>query len=192
MSLGLESDDVDGVLGWLLAGALALATATHSIAGDLLWAGLGAAVLAVALLPPAVAARPTAMVTWEVLAVAALPVGVHALGLAGDWLASVTVPALALVVAVDLDALTAVQMSAEFAVAFVVVVTMALAGLWTVAGFVSDAVLGTTVLGDQTEVMWDLVATTGVGVLAGGLFELYVRRRASVRHLTTDAGGDGP
>jgi hypothetical protein len=102
----------------------------------------------------------------------------------------VAVAALALVVAVDLDAFTDVEMTPDFAVAFVVVVTMAAAGLWTILQYASDVYLGTALLGDQTAVMWHLVVATVIGLVAGVAFELYVRRVSPGHALTSDRRGD--
>jgi hypothetical protein len=95
------------------------------------------------------------------------------------------VAAVALVIAVELDAFTAVRMNRAFALLFVVVATAAAAGVWAVVQWVSDLYLGTSLLLDgrpeevvETELMWDFVAATATGVLAGLLFEYYFRRRA--------------
>ena len=70
---------------------------------------------------------------------------------------------------------------------FVVITTMAAAGLWAVGQWLSDLYLGTGFLlgrGTEEEVeaalMWDFVAATVAGLAAGVLFEFYFRRRARI------------
>lgn len=172
----LPYEATNAVLGWGLVAILLLATVDRAGAGELLWAGMGLAVVAVSLVPVAVSRRPTAMVAWEVLAFAASPLVARSLGLRVAPMAYLAVAGLALVVAVEADAFTDVEMTPRFAVAFVVVVTMAVAGLWTIARYVSDATLGTAFLTSQNALMWDLVAATALGVAAGVVFEGYFRR----------------
>jgi hypothetical protein len=91
-------------------------------------------------------------------------------------------------------------MTPRFAAVFVVVTTMAAAGTWAVGTFVADAVAGTAFVGGKTELMWDLIVATGVGVGAGVLLDLYFgfsdridRLRAAGGGVdATDVGADGP
>lgn len=172
----LTTEHANAAIGWLLTAVLAAVGLERALAGDPLWAGLAAVAVAIVLVPPVASRRPTEMIAWEVVGLAAVPPVARAAGLAVASMPSVSVAALALVVAVELDAFTAVEMTSGFAVVFVVVLTMAMAGLWTVAGYVSDVALGTSMLGDQQAVMWDLVVATGVGFVAGAVFEGYFRR----------------
>jgi len=108
------------------------------------------------------------------------------------------VAAVALIVAVELDAFTAVKMNETFAVAFVAVTTMAAAGLWALAQWLADAYLGTRLLAArgppevvETAIMWDFVAATVAGAGAGLLFELYFRRIGGVgRRLPDEVAAD--
>lgn len=65
-----------------------------------------------------------------------------------------------------------------FAVSFVVMTTMTAAATWGLAQFYADALLGTSFLGGNDDLMWDLVGATAVGVGAGAVFELYFRRQS--------------
>lgn len=98
----------------------------------------------------------------------------------------VAVAAAALILAVELDVFTPVRMTHTFAVLFVVVTTVATAGLWAEARWLSDTLLGTQVLLDgrpehviEEALMWDFVAATVAGVVAGVCFEHYFRRFAN-------------
>jgi hypothetical protein len=96
-----------------------------------------------------------------------------------------SVAAVALVVAVELQVFTPVRMTPRFAVGFVVVATLAAAGAWAVARFALDSLLGTTFLLDpalpesiiERALMFEFVYSTAAGVLAGVIFEGYFRRR---------------
>jgi hypothetical protein len=108
--------------------------------------------------------------------------------------AYLSVAAVALVIAVELDVFTPVRMTTWFAVFFVGIATMAAAGGWAVIQWLSDVYLGTTLVYptpppvpeavDQAALealMWDFVAATIAGLLAGVVFAIYFRERADTR-----------
>lgn len=183
----------NALVAWTLVGFLLLTALTQLLVGELLWALFVLAVAALGMVPPVAYRRLRAMLPWEVLAVAALPAVGRAL-VVGQQVGPVTlsgrvstylaVAAVALIVAVELDVFTPVKMNYSFAVLFVVVATMAAAGIWAVAQWLSDLYLGTGFLlgrGPPEEVeralMWDFVAASIAGVAAGIVFEYYFRRR---------------
>ena len=157
--------------------------------GKLLWAGFAAVVAGLALIPAFAYRSPLAMLPWEVLVLAALPLlgQVFATAALTSRLATyLAVAALALVVAVELSLFTPVRMTSSFAVMFVVVATMATAGVWAVARWVTDVTFGTHFLLApgvpeaviENRLMWEFVWSTAAGLLAGGVFEGYFRRRS--------------
>jgi len=95
----------------------------------------------------------------------------------GQLATYLSVAALALVVAVELHAFTPVRMNDAFAVLFVVVTTMATAGVWAVVRWLADGWLGTGFIASERALMWEFVASTVAGILAGLLFVYYVRHR---------------
>lgn len=195
----VEDARLNAVLAWSLVAFLLLVAGGTSLRGDLLWAGF-AVVVAVLAVVPAVAFRSTtAMLPWEVLALAALPLfGRTFVVFAGIGTGRVStylaVAAVALIVAVELHLFTPVQMSYGFAVFFVVVGTMAAAGIWAVVRWALDVLLGTTFLLQpgvpeavlERRLMLDFVASTAAGVLGGVVFELYLRRRARIEARLAD------
>lgn len=185
----LDYEVTNAVLAWAIVGVLGVATAWSTLAGAPLTAGVAAAVVAVAVVPPVLARDPSRTVPWEVLALAALPVAALATGVVDASAAFLAVAVLALVVAVELDAFTTVEMTPDFAVAFVVVVTMAVAGLWAIAAFAADALLGTSLLAGLNALMWELILATVVGVVTGLVFEVYVRRHSPGRALARERSG---
>jgi small basic protein len=180
----------NALVGWLLLVFLAGVVAESLATGDLAWAVFVAGVLGLCIAPPIVFRDPEAMLPWEVIALAALPTfgrAVATFELTSDINVFLSVAALALIVAVELDLLTDVQLTVGFAIAFVVLATLATAGAWAVFRWSMDTVVGTQFLlkpgvDSQTvhdELMGEFVYSAVAGVLAGVVFELYFRRRAS-------------
>ncbi|WP_436924186.1 hypothetical protein [Halosimplex amylolyticum] len=172
----LDYEGTNAVVGWLIVVGLALVAVERALTGAERWVGVAAVTAFAALVPPVLARDPKEMVAWEALAVAAVPVAAPSVGVGPEWAAYVVVAALALLLAVELDAFTDVEMTPDFAVGFVVVLTMAVAGLWVVVRYAYDAAFGTDLLPDQTPLMWELILATAIGVVAGVVFEVYVRR----------------
>lgn len=176
---------------WVLTAVAVVAVVGNAVAVAPLWAGFALVVVVLALVPPLTYRDPTAMLPWEVLLLATLPLLARVIAaLQSDVVTYVAVSALALVVAVELHLLTPVEMNERFAVGFVVLATMAAAGVWAVVRYGSDVLLGTTLLlppggvdapeealaAVERELMVEFVASFVAGVVAGALFELYFRR----------------
>lgn len=184
----VERRRINATLSWVLVGFVWAVAAGAFLGGELLWAGFAATVAVLAILPAVGLRSPLAMLPWEVLALAVVPlVGrtfatVPTTGRLAQYL---SVAALALVVAVELHTFTGVEMNYRFAVLFVVVATMATAGVWAVVRWLSDVYLGTGLLlvpgvpqeTVEHELMIEFVYSTLAGGLAGLVFELYFRRR---------------
>ncbi|MFT4930792.1 MAG: hypothetical protein ACI91T_000665 [Natronomonas sp.] len=180
----------NAALGWLFAVALLGVAGREVIAGETLWATFVGGVAILVVLPMIAYRNPLVMPPWEVIGLAALPVigrAIASFQLTSDLATYLSVAAIALLVAVELHAFTSVRMTIGFAVLFVVVTTMATAGVWAVVRWLSDLWLGTGFIGDETELMWEFVNSTAAGVVGGGVFEFYFRRRAKPdRRLPTD------
>lgn len=171
----VHGERTNALLAWALTSVVGLAAVESLLTDALLWAGFALVVVAVAALPAVWTGDWQVIVPWPLLAAAAVAMVVRAAGLYLETAGYLAVASLALVVVVELDAFTAVEMSRRFAVAFAVMTTMAIQGWWTVAQFYSDRWLGSDLLRSQTELQWDFVTVTVVGLVLGGLFELYVR-----------------
>jgi hypothetical protein len=202
----VERRRLNAALGWVFVAFLWLMAVTNAVDGRFLWAGFAFVVASLAMLPALAYRRLLAMLPWEVLALASLPVvgqalyvgatvgGVTLTGRITNYLA---VAAIALIIAVELDVFTPVRMNYSFAVLFVVVATMATAALVALAQWGADVTLGTTfMLDDRPEaviertLMWDFVAATVAGLFAGVLFEYYFRRRADTAARIPDVPGE--
>jgi hypothetical protein len=188
----LRDEGLNAALAWVVVAGVGLTAVGSALSGDLLWGVFAAVVAVIVLLPPLVFADPEVMLPWEVLGLAALPIlgrSVATLQVTSRVGTYLSVAALALVVVVELHAFTSVSMSPSFAVAFVAIATMAVAGIWAVLRWTVDLWLGTGFLLDpaldehaiERGLMLEFVASTVAGVLAGVVFEFYIRRRAQVR-----------
>lgn len=188
----------NAIAAWALTVLALVAVIANGVAVAPLWAGFALVVVGLALIPPLKYRDPTAMLPWEVLLLATLPllarVVVELAALQGDVVTYIAVAAIALVVAVELHLLTPVEMNERFAVGFVVLATMAAAGVWAVVRYGSDILLETTLLlppggvdaseealaAAEHDLMLEFVASFLAGIAAGGLFEWYFRRQGRV------------
>ncbi|PCR90397.1 hypothetical protein [Natrinema ejinorense] len=166
---------MNAVIGWLLTGIVALGAIESVLTGVLLWGGFELVIVATVSVPALITGDWTAMVSWPLLAVATLTVVTSVAGLPSETVVYLDVATLALIV-VELETFASVDLSRRFAVVFAMLTTMALQALWTVAQFYSDQWLGTKYLRSQTELQWDFVIVTVVGLVLGALFQWYAGR----------------
>jgi hypothetical protein len=186
----VESEHRNAQVGWLLITLVALAAAANLVAGDLLDAAFATSAAVLVVVPPLAFGSLRTMLPWEVLALAAFPMVGRTIApsIVAEVATYLGVAAIALVIAVELHLFTPVEMSYRFAVAFVVVTTMATAGIWAVARWLADLTLSTGFLAAEDALMWEFVASTVAGIGAGIVFEWSVRRRLDA---TRFPGGSG-
>lgn len=187
----LRDAELNAALAWVLVLVVAATAGVAVLRGHLLWSVFAFTVLVVSLLPPLARRSPRVMLPWEILLLAGLPVlgrSVLPLPTFGLPTTYLSVAALALIVAVELHLFSSVRMSPGFAVLFVTVTTIAVAGVWAVVRWLADLYLGTELLlvagvsehAIERALMIEFVVATGIGVLAGVVFEFYVRRQTTV------------
>lgn len=184
----------NAAVAWVLVGFLLLVVVESVFLADLLWAGFTAGVVALALVPTLAYRTPRAMLPWEVLIVAILPVlgrSFATLALTSRIATYLSVAAVALIIAVELHVFTPVRMTHGFAVVFTVIATLASAGIWAVVQWLSDSFLGTELIVSNNRLMWGFVWASVAGVAAGIIFVGYFRTRASVEPRLPDAIGGG-
>jgi hypothetical protein len=180
---------LDALGAWVVTGILVGSTGRFAAAGEFDWAVLTAVLVAIAVAVPLAARNLETTVPAEVLGLVAVPVVVRTFGGFPQVTPFFVVAGVALLLAVGLDAFTSLTMTPRFATVFVVVVTMAVAGVWAVGIYAADALLGTAFLDGQTELMWDLVTATAAGIVAGVVFEVYFERSARVARLRVSEAG---
>ena len=190
----LRDERTNAMASWLVVVIIVAVVVSSLLDGDLLWAGFAAGLAALAVLPPAALRHRNAMLPWEILLLAALPVVGRMFAtvqVTGNLAKYLSVAAIALIIAVELHVFTPVRMTPRFSVVFVVIATMATAGVWAVTRWTADTLLGTTFLLDpalsehaiEEAVMWEFVASTVAGVGAGIVFAIYVSRQVGVERL---------
>lgn len=180
----------NALVGWTLLGAVSLSAAGSMVIGDPLWGAFEAAFVGVAALP-AVASRDwRILVPWPLLAVGAAALVGQTLGFHVELTSYTAVAAFALVVVAELDAYTPVEMTRRFTIAFAVLTTMAVQGVWTVVRFYADQLLQTDLVVSQARIQWDFVFVTLVAVVVGGAFEFYFKRAEGGGSAEEPAVGD--
>ncbi|MFA9517119.1 hypothetical protein ACERIT_07875 [Halopenitus sp. H-Gu1] len=170
----------NAIVGWVIFGLVALAFVESLFGFDLLWTVVSAATMVVMALPAVVRRDWRVILPWELLLLAALPVATRAvipdveIGIFASYLA---LAAFALLVVVELDMFTEMRVTHWFAVALVVVTTLASGAVWTIIRWYLNRSMGTTYLLDNEALMIEFVRIALAGIAAGLLFDLYFRRR---------------
>ncbi|ELZ01358.1 hypothetical protein [Natrialba asiatica] len=169
----------NAIASWLLVIAIAGIGLSELLLGEVLWTTFAATLLVLALLPSIAFRSPLVMLPWEVLLLAALPIlgmALDAAGLTGHFASYLSVAAIALVLAVELQMFTTVRMTPGFAVIFVVVSTLSAAALWALLRWSIGGLLDTPFTGTHDEIMWEFVYSAVAGLGSGIVFEIYFRR----------------
>jgi hypothetical protein len=172
---------LNAVLAWVFVGLILAVDVAELVGGDPVSALFGAGVVVVVLIPPLRFRSWEVMLPWEVVALASLPTVGRAVSTwapAGSVATYLAVAAVALMIAVELHAFTSVEMNYGFAVLFVVVTTLAAAGVWAVSRWLIDVQFGTALIESEEALMWEFVASTVAGLGAGAVFRLYFGRGA--------------
>ena len=187
LSRMLRSRRGNALLAWLFVGLVLITSLASVVTGDLLWAVFAAVVAIIAVLPALELRSVWVMPPWEVVLLATAPVLGHLFavellpGQVQNTARYVSVAALALIVAVDLDGFTPVEMNESFGAVFVVVTTLATAGIWAVVRWTADGLVDTGFLASEHALMLEFVGSATAGVVAGLVYVFYLRRRIRPR-----------
>lgn len=169
-------EGLNAILGWLLMAVMGLAVVQYSLAGEWLWGSFTLGCLLVSLIPPWNMRNWKAMAPGPLLLI--VTVGVLAGGnqIYSETAGYVAVGSLGVLIAIELDIFTSVEMTRRFALGFAVLSTLAVQGLWTIGQYYSDLWLETSFLTSQRELQIDIVIVTVVGLTTGLLSEWYFTR----------------
>ncbi|MFC6837206.1 hypothetical protein [Halomarina ordinaria] len=170
---------VNAGLSWGLVVALAVLAVVGATEGAVVWAGYAALMVAVGVVPSAVAGRWEQTLPWPVLLVASLPLlwSLYGPTFDVDLASSLSVAVLALVVVVELQMLTSVRMTPGFAVWFTLVATLAATCLWAIVRYASQQLFGTPFVASNTALMYEFGAAVLAGLVAAAAFRWYFHRR---------------
>lgn len=171
-----SSEELNAILGWLLMAVMGLAVLEYILTSKWLWGSFAVICLLVSLLPP------WSTRNWKVMAPGPLLFIVTFGALAGgnqiypETAGYAAVASLGVLIAIELDVFTSVEMSRRFALGFAVLSTLAVQGLWTIGQYYSDVWFETSFLTSQRELQIDIVIVTAVGLTMGLLSEWYFTR----------------
>ena len=169
----------NALIAWGLVAVLAGVFVDSAIDIDLAWVLFTAFVGVVVILPPVAYREWRVMLPWELLVLSLLPILVRGLfgGTVGTFATYLSIAGLALLVVVELHTFTTLRVTHWFAVALVVLTTLATVAAWTVFRWNADRFLGTSYLVDNETLMMEWLYVTLAGIVAGLLFDGYFRRR---------------
>lgn len=187
----IRDNRINSAIAWVIVATLVLAAAVSVRIGEPVWAVFVAGCVGIIVLPAWVRRDPSVLAPWEILVFVALPIASQFLPLS-DALADLTtflaVLAVSVLVVVEIHVFSPVEMTPRFAVVFVVLVTMATAGVWTIVQHAADVVLGTSTIQGKTALMWDLVFATAISLIAIPVLAIYFRWIDSVERRGLTAG----
>lgn len=172
----VHDERMNALIGWMLTGIVILTAMESFLTAAFLWGGVALLVVVVIVVPAVVTGEWTVMVPWPLPLIAAAAMIVRRLGISVEIAGYFAVVALALIVVIELDAFTPVEMTRRFAVAFAALTTLAVQGVWTIAQYYSDLWLGTAFLHSQRELQLDIVVVTAIGITMGVVFEWYFEK----------------
>ncbi|SDC44256.1 hypothetical protein [Natrinema hispanicum] len=176
----------NAVLTWALTGALSITVITHLFAGRFVGAAFAAVAVAVAVVPPLIARSWTHTLPWPLLTIASLPLALAPLQptLRVQFVVGIGVAALGMLVVSALQLTTTLRMTPAFAVVFVVIATLAVAGFWAVGSAFAAAYLGGTFAETNDELMRTFSVALIAGLASGLVFWQYFRWQLRRTHAT--------
>lgn len=164
----------NALIGWFVAGCVALTAVANLHLAPSIWVGYALLLVGVVALPAVVTGDWVTMIHWPIAAIAASAVILRVTGVVPEVAGYVAIVALALVIVVELDTFTSVELSRRFAVGFAVLTALAIEAVWIVVQFVADWWLGTDYLTTQTALQYDIVAVSTVSLAVGVAFYWYL------------------
>ncbi|MFC7045950.1 hypothetical protein ACFQH6_11480 [Halobacteriaceae archaeon GCM10025711] len=170
---------INATVAWLMTVLLVVAAVLNFFNGLLVATATAGTAAFVAIVPAAMSRNWKHTIPWPLLLLASIPyllTGAQ-VGFFGDFVIGIGTATLALLVVVALQLTTTVRMTPGFAVFFTAIATMAVAGFWAVGSAASAAMLGTSFVETNDQLMYIFSAATLAGVVMGLVFRWYFRRR---------------
>jgi hypothetical protein len=169
----------NAVITWILVAILTITIVANLFVGYVVGAVFAAIATVTAVAPPLVARSWTHTLPWPLLVVASLPLVLGPLhpDFLGQFFIGVGVAVLGMLVVSTLQLTTTLRMTPAFAVFFVCLTTLAVAGFWAVGSAFSAAYLGGTFVETNDELMLIFSVALVAGLVSGLTFWLYFRWR---------------
>jgi hypothetical protein len=169
----LGTDRANAVAVWVVTAGLLAAATYQAWLGEWLWTALALAAVGLTAVPAVAYRDPrTTPPVWVPL-LAAAPLVVRPYQPFAHLATYTAIAVLALMTAVNLNALTEVELSRRMGVLFVVTTTMGLSGLWVMLVGLGDMFLGTNHVAGMGELNREFVASVLTGLVGGAVFERY-------------------
>lgn len=176
-----ESGRLNAILSWAVVAIFLLVLGESIWDRDLPWIAFTAVTTTIILLPPLSRRSVYVMLPWELLLVASFPMlvrGLEVSTLANTFATFLAMAALALIVTTELHVLSRITVTHWFAITFVVLATLAIAGAWAIVRWHMDRMLDTALLTTNDALMIEFAWVLLAGLVAGIAFDLYFRRRS--------------
>ena len=183
----LTSRLLEAELSWISGLVLFFSTVYTAINIDILWVAFGITALSLYVLPVVATRNPFKALPWEMTLLLAVPILLHIsagserLNESVTWwrdLASLafsfSLATIGFLLTVELQMFTSIRMNRPFAIFFVFMFTLAVAGFWQVGEFFGDKVWNTDYLGSNYDVMMDFVWAMAGGIAMGVVYYLYL------------------
>lgn len=171
-----STEKLNTVLGWLLTAIVGLATLEYLLSANWLWSSFAIVCLLVILVPPLLTRNWAAMAPGPLLVLVTIGIVAGGNQIFPETAGYVAVASLGVLIAIELDVFTSVEMSRRFALGFAVLSTLAVQGFWTIGQYYSDLWFETSFLTSQRELQVDIVIVTVIGLTTGVLFEWYFKK----------------
>jgi hypothetical protein len=183
----VTDDRVNATVAWILTAVVATVGVSSFLEGAFVVAAFAAVTVGVVVVPAAIHRSWTRTVPWLMVLLASPPLVVATYGrqLVGDAIVALSIGVLAVLVVVALQMVTTVRMTPNFALGFVMVVTMGTAGLWALGSAASARYLGTAFVETNEELMLVFSVVLLTSVVSAVAFRWYFRRQ-----LKANRGGE--
>lgn len=176
----VKDSKVNAYLFWILTAVVGLVFLESLYNFDRMWMLMSATLLIILSMPALIHKDLHATIPWELTLIAVIHVIVRTLELsifANQISTYISIAAIALIIAVQLNLYTSVKFNHSFAIVFTVVATLAIGGVWSIVRYNMDLHLETSFLTDNDALMHEYLNILVAGVFAGVLFDQYFRRR---------------
>ncbi|WP_342303747.1 hypothetical protein [Methanolobus sp. ZRKC5] len=186
----LKNTALNALAGWSMVLLLSLLCIGNFIYGRFMWTILIAFVICIIIAPAIIMRKLSIMPSWYFIVLAIIPIVGST---TAYYFFSTSIPfylsvaTIALLLAAEINWFTAVKMNYKFAILLVLIVTLAMSGLWHLIQWLLDMNLGTSyILNNQTSdainsaMMHEFIYAAIAGIVAGLIFGWYFRPGGSI------------
>ena len=179
---------IEAELSWISGMVLFFSTVYTALNMDVLWVVFGITALSLYVLPVVATRDPFKALPWEMTLLLTAPILLHISSGSERLIESVTwwrdltslafsfsLATVGFLLTVELQMFTSIRMNRPFAIFFVFMFTLGVAGFWQVGEFFGDKFWNTDYLGSNYDVMLYYVWAMVGGIAMGVVYYLYLR-----------------